>query len=84
MRNIAQGLNIDRAYEVGAMTERNIASTDRKKSYYCIYCQRIKDKKKRRHFAMAPLCNSFTLQLLHFATTRHHIAMAVYLLKSCL
>ena len=43
------------------MTERNIASTNRKKIYYCISCQRVKDKKKRRHFVMASFCNNITL-----------------------
>ena len=44
--NIARVLSTDRVCEVGAMTEGNISSTDRKISFYCIYCQRVEDKKK--------------------------------------
>ena len=43
------------------MTKDNIASTDWKNNYYCIYCQRVEDKEKRRHFAMASLCKGFAL-----------------------
>ena len=59
--NIARVLSTDRVCEVGAMTEGNIFSTNRKNSYYCIYCQRVEDKKKWRQFAISSPCNGFTL-----------------------
>ena len=61
LKIIAQGLSTDQACQVGTMTEASLASKDRKNGYYCIYCQRVEDKKKRHHFAMALLCNGFTL-----------------------
>ena len=35
-----------------------------KSSYYCFYCRRVEDKKKRCHFAAASFCSDFTLQWL--------------------
>ena len=60
--NIARGLNNDSVYEVGAMTEGNIASADQKISCSCIYCQRVEVEKKPLHFPVASLYNGFTLQ----------------------
>ena len=53
--NIVQDSRVGQAFEVGVMTENNIASTDRQNNYYCICCQRVEEKKKRRH-AMVSLC----------------------------
>ena len=36
--NFAYGLSADWACEVGAKTKGNIPGTDRKNSYYCIFC----------------------------------------------
>ena len=58
----ARGLSTDRACEVGAMTEGNIASADRKNSCYCNYFQRVDNKKKQHHFTMVSICNGVTLQ----------------------
>ena len=37
-KNIDHGLSAEQACEVGAITEGNIFGTDRKISYYCVYC----------------------------------------------
>ena len=59
--NFVLGLSTDRAWEVSAMTENNIASTDRKSSYYYICYQKVEGKKKQSQlkwlqFAMSSLC----------------------------
>lgn len=61
MGNFVLGLSTDRACEVSAMTENNIASTDRKSSYYYICYQKVEGKKKQSQlkwlqFAMSSLC----------------------------
>ena len=43
------------------MIEGNITSTGRKSSYCRTYYETVEDQKQRRHFAMASLCNGFTL-----------------------
>ena len=59
--SIAWGLSTDQVWEVGAMTECNIANRDWRNCYYCVYCQRVEEKKKQHHFEMTSLCNDYFL-----------------------